>query len=177
MNLHRSFLHRSLVRRFLFFLFALALSPSPPLVAQSLAKTFTLNAANQNACIGTSGLPTVGIYVSGTFSLTLQPQTSINGSTPQNSQVTPTSSTTAQSTITTAGNYVAGVGGFDAFCLNVSSYASGAATVVLNPSPALNAGLLGGGGAPAGGLNIATAEMRVAVGGAHFDHVITHFEH
>ena len=157
MNLRRSLLLRSLLRRFLFFLFALALSPSPPLVAQSLAKTFTLNAANQNACIGTSGLPTVGIYVSGTFSLTLQPQTSINGSAPQNSQVTPTSSSTAQSTITTAGNYVAGVGGFDTFCLKVSTYASGSVTVVLNPSPALNAGLLSGGGNGFAGLNITTA--------------------
>lgn len=144
--LHRSFVHRSLVRRFLFFLFALALSPSPPLVAQSSpgAKTFTLKAANQIACIGTANLPTVAIIVTGTFSATLQPQVSINGSTPQNSQVTPTTSSTAQATITTAGNYVAAVGGFDTFCLNVSSYASGAATVVLNPSPALNAGLIGG---------------------------------
>jgi hypothetical protein len=145
MNLRRSFLLRSLLRRFLFFLFALALSPSPPLVAQSSpgAKTFTLNAANQNACIGTASLPTVAIIVTGTFSATLQPQTSINGSTPQNAQVTPTTSNASQSTITTAGNYVAAVGGFDTFCLNVSAYTSGSATVVLNPSPALNAGLIG----------------------------------
>lgn len=140
-------------RILLFSLVALAFSPPgfiPEIEAQSLAKTFTLNAANQNACIGTSGLPTIGIQVSGTFSATLQPQVAIKGQTAQNSQVTPTSSTTAQSTITTTGTYVAGVGGFDTFCLNVSSYSSGTATVQLNPSPALNASLLGGSGSGAG---------------------------
>jgi hypothetical protein len=155
MNLRRSFLLRSLLRRFLFFLFALALSPSPPLLAQSTAKTFTLTAANQCATIGVTALPTVGIYVSGTFSMTLQPEVSINGSTPQNSQVTPSTSTTPQSTITTTGNYLAAVGGYDSFLLCVSSYSSGSATVVLNPSPALNAGLIGGaaGSATAAALN------------------------
>lgn len=140
--------------RFLLFTFlALAFSP-PGLLAQSSpgAKIFTLKAANQNACIGTAGLPTVGITLSGTASLTLQPQVSTNGSTPSNSSVTSTvAASTAQATIVVSGTitaanngYVAPVGSSDTFCLNVSSYSSGSLTVQLNPSPALNASLLGG---------------------------------
>lgn len=133
------------------YLLAFAIGASPPASAQSLAKTFTLNAANQNACIGTSNLPTIGIDLSGSGSMTLQPQVSINGSTPKNSSVTSTvAGSSAAATIVTSGStsasYVAGVGGFDTFCLNVSSYSSGSLTVKLNPSSALNASLLGGGG-------------------------------
>ncbi len=137
------------LRRFLFILFVIALAP--PGFAQSLAKTFTLSAANQNACIGTNNLPTIGIDLTGTASLTLQPQVSINGSSPKTSSVTSTvAGSSAQATIVlsgaTAASYVAAVGGFDTFCLNVSSYSSGKIVVVLNPSSALNASLLGGGG-------------------------------
>ena len=135
------------LRRFLFTLFALALAP--PGFAQSLAKNFTLNGANQCATIGVSDLATVGITVTGTFSATLQPEVSIAGQSPGNTQVTPTTSNTAQATITTTGNYVAAVAGFDTFLLCVSSYASGTANVYLNPSGAVNASVIGGGG---GGL-------------------------
>lgn len=125
----------------------LLIGASPPLFAQSLAKTFTLNAANQCAPIGTNNLPTVGIDVSGTFSLTLTPYVSINGQTKRASQAVPSSSSTPQATITTAGGYTDPfVGGYDNFLLCVTSYASGSVTVWLNPSPALNASLLGGSG-------------------------------
>ena len=133
------------LRRFLFTLFAVALSI--PAFGQSLAKTFTLTAANQCASIGTSQLPTVGIDVSGTFSLTLTPYVVINGQTKRASQVTPSSSNTAQATITTAGGYTDPfVGGYDTFLLCVTSYSSGSVVIWLNPSPALNGSLLGGGG-------------------------------
>lgn len=125
----------------------LLIGASPPLFAQSLAKTFTLNAANQCAPIGTNNLPTVGIDVSGTFSLTLTPYVSINGQTKRASQAVPSSSSTPQATITTAGGYTDPfVGGYDNFLLCVTSYVSGSVTVWLNPSPALNASLLGGSG-------------------------------
>ena len=149
-------------------LLALAIGASPPASAQSLAKTFTLNAANQNACIGTSGLPTIGIDLSGSGSMTLQPQVSINGSTPKNSSVTSTvAGSSPAATIVTSGStsasYVAGVGGFDTFCLNVSSYSSGSLTVKLNPSSALNASLLGGSGVNfanvQSGTNLNTLDM------------------
>ena len=137
------------LRRFLFTLFALALAPllfGPSLFAQSTAKTFTLNAANQCATIGVTNMSTVGIQVTGTFSATLQPEVSIAGQSPQNSQVTPSNSNTAQSTITTTGAYVASVGGYDTFLVCVSAYTSGTATVWLNPSKGVNASLFGVGG-------------------------------
>jgi hypothetical protein len=142
------------IRRFLFLLFAalvFALGP-PGLVAQS--KTFTLTALNQCAQIGTSSLPTVGITLTGTSSLTLQPEVAINGGTAQNSSVTSTiAGSSSQATIVTSGvtnaGYKAPVGGFDTFLLCVSAYTSGSVTIVLNPSNAINAGLLGGGAPPA----------------------------
>lgn len=140
------------LRRFLFLLFAafaFALGPpgfSEKALAQSLAKTFTLTAANQCASIGVTSLPTIGIQITGTFSATLQPEVAINGQAPQNTQVKPSTSSTAQSTITAAGVYKAAVGGYDTFALCVSSYASGTATVQLNPSNAINAELFDSGG-------------------------------
>ncbi len=133
--------------RFRLLLFTLlALAFSPPIFAQSTAKTFTFTGNGQTHCIGTTALPTMGIQATGTFTLTLTPQVSINGQTPQSAQVTPSNSSTAQSTITAAGAYVSAVGGYDTFCLSTTAYTSGTATVQLNPSPALNASLLGGGG-------------------------------
>ena len=131
------------MRRLLFLLFAV-LMLGPPGWSQSLAKTFTFTANGQTKCIGTNNLPTVGITITGTSTLTFQPEVSINGGTPQDSQVTPTTCATApcspQNTISTSGStnaaYIAPVGGFDSFCLNVSSYSSGTATVTLNPSSA-----------------------------------------
>jgi hypothetical protein len=141
------------MRRFLFLLFAV-LMLGPPGWGQSspAAKTFTLKAANQNACVPTAGLPTVSITLSGTASLTLTPQVSVNGGTASNSSVTstvggsqPQATIVVTTTITAANSgYSAPVGGSDNFCLNVSSYSSGSLTVVLNPSAALNASLLGG---------------------------------
>ena len=140
------------LRRFLFTLFAALMATAsfgPASFAQSTAKMFTLKAANQCASVSVAGYPTVGIQVTGTFSATLQPEVSIAGQSPQNTQVTPTTSATAQSTITTTGTYAAAVGGMDTFLLCVSSYVSGSAVVWLNPSAAVNASLLSGGGGSA----------------------------
>lgn len=140
------------MRRFLLsLLFAIALGP--PLFSQSKAGPFTINASTSPcATIAVPQQSTVGISVTGTFSATLQPKVAMTGrdgstaGAPQNTQVTPTTSSTAQSTITTAGMYKSAVGGFDTFLVCVSSYASGTATIYLNTTTAVNAGLLGGGG-------------------------------
>jgi len=153
--------------RFRLLLFALlALAFSPPVFGQSTAKTFTFTGNGQTHCIGTTALPTMGIQATGTFTLTLTPQVSINGQTPQSAQVTPSNSSTAQSTITAAGAYVSAVGGYDTFCLSTTAYTSGTATVQLNPSSALNASLLGGGGTPfaAGGDLSGTATSQEVIG-------------
>jgi len=134
------------LRRFLFTLFAVAFAF--PAFGQSTAKTFTLKAANACAPVSVSTYASVGIQVTGTFSATLQPEVSIGGQSPQNTQVTPTTSSTAQATITTAGTYVAAVGGMDTFLLCVSSYVSGSAVVWLNPSDKVNASTLGGSSFP-----------------------------
>lgn len=132
--------------RFRLLLFALlALAFSPPVLGQSTAKTFTFTANGQTRCVGVTGLPTIGIQATGTFTLTLTPQVAINGQSPQSAQVTPASSSTAQATITAAGAYTAAVGGYDTFCLSTTAYTSGTATVQLNPSPAVNAALFGAG--------------------------------
>lgn len=166
------------LRRFLFLLFAVLVFGSPGfgpvLFGQSLAKTFTLTAASQNACIGTSNLPTIGIDLSGTASLTLQPQVSINGSAPKTSSVTSTiAGSTAQATIvlsgSTAASFIAPVGGFDTFCLNVSAYTSGAITVVLNPSPAVNASLLGGDSSSGTATGLANAGNTVTLTASGID--------
>ena len=152
--------------RFRFLLFTLvALAFSPPIFSQSLAKTFTLTAANQCAPIGTSGLPTIGIDVSGTFSLTLTPKVAINGAAQRASQVVPSNSNTPQATITAAGGYADPyVGGYDSFFLCVTSYSSGSVTILLNPSPALNASLFGGGGVSFADVTAGTNTNALVIG-------------
>ena len=94
---------------------------------------------------------TVVINVSGTFSLTLQPAVQVQGQAVENVQVTPSTSTTAQSTITAAGAYYANVGPVNNFQVCVSAYTSGTAVVYLNAGSGVNASILGGGGGGGGG--------------------------
>ena len=122
---------------------------APPVFGQGKAGPFTINASTSPcATIGVTQQSTVGITVTGTFSATLQPEVAMTGrdgstaGTPQNTQVTPSSSSTAQSTITAAGAYKAAVGGFDTFLVCVTSYASGSATIYLNASPAVSTSAL-----------------------------------
>jgi hypothetical protein len=134
-------------RLLLFSLIALALGP-PSFAQQTKAGPFALSAANQcTPPIGTAGQATVGIQITGTFSATLQPEVTIQGQSPQNTQVSPSTSGTPQSTITTVGVYTASVAGYDGFLLCVSSYVSGTATVYLNASPGISAdGIVSSGG-------------------------------
>lgn len=137
-----------------------------PTFAQTRGVTATLNAANQCAKISTMGQATVGIQVTGTFSLTLQPEVAIQGQAAQNTQVTPSTSTTPQATITSAGIYFAAVAGADTFLVCVSSYSSGSATVYLNATTAIatNAPGGGGGGGVIGNKCKATGTTSVACG-------------
>jgi len=135
----------------LFFAFALG----PPLFAQAKAGPFTINSSTSPcATITVTGNSTVGITVTGTFSATLQPEVAMvsrdgtNAGSPQNTQVTPSTSTTAQSTITAAGVYKGAVGGFDTFLVCVTSFVSGSATIYLNTTTAVNASLFGSGATP-----------------------------
>ena len=122
-----------------------ALAP-PALFAQGTAGPFTISSSSSPcATIATTGQSTVGINVSGTFTLTLQPEVSIRGQAAANTQVTPSTSSTAQSTITSTGVYTANVAGFDTFLVCVTAYTSGSATIYLNSTKAIATGSGGGG--------------------------------
>src|SRR5208337_4228278 len=123
------------MRRFLFLLFAVLMLGPPGLFAQSSVGPYTLSANNQcTKPIDTTGLSTLRIQVTGTFTLTIQPEASIAGQSPQNTQVTPSTSSTPQSTITSAGLYSASVAGANSFLLCVSAYTSGTATIYFQGS-------------------------------------------
>lgn len=134
----------------LFFALVFAIALGPPVIAQSTSGPFTISSGT-SACatISVTAQSSVVVKVSGTFSMTLQPEVSVRGQTPDNTVVTPSSSTsgTKQSTITGAGSYSSAVGSYDTFLVCVTSYVSGTATIILNASPATNAGLFVGGGA------------------------------
>lgn len=117
---------------------------SPPSEAQATAGPFTISSSSSPcAKISVTGQGSVVAKVSGTFSITLQPELSMQGQPPDNTVVTPSTSTsgTKQGTITAAGSYSAAVGSYDTFLVCVSSYVSGSATIYLNTSPVINAGL------------------------------------
>lgn len=80
-----------------------------------------------------SNVSIVGIYVSGTWTGTLQPKASISGTTSFNVQVTPSTSTTPQATITANGAYTASVAGWNQFQL-CGPTSSGTVVIYLNGS-------------------------------------------
>jgi len=135
------------LHRFLFFL----LMASAVAAAQSTAGPFTISSASSPcARIKVTGQSTVGIQVTGSFSMTLQPEVSISGQAAANTQVTPSTSSTAQSTITAAGVFSTSVSGYDDFLLCVTAYTSGTATIYLNSTKATAGGNGGSGGSGSG---------------------------
>lgn len=120
---------------------------------------FALTANNQcTKPVATDSRATVGIYVSGTFSATLQPEGTIQGQAAFNTQVAPSTSTTLQSTITTPGAYVGAVAGWSTFQVCVTAYTSGTATVWLQASESqLGSTIAGGGGGGSTAFNAITS--------------------
>lgn len=146
------------LRRFLFILFAV-MALGPPLFSQ--ARTFNLSAvtpANSTlncASVDVQDKGTVGIQVTGTSALTLQPEVAIGGNPPTNAVVFPYGSGTSQSTIVTSGatnsTFTAPAAGMSIFLVCVSAYTSGTAVVTLTVSiPTAKSGGGGGGGPPTG---------------------------
>lgn len=68
-------------------------------------------------CLGidSTGLASIGISITGTWSGTIQPSVAIGGDAAQNTQVTPSTSSTAQSTITGNGVFYASTSGTNLF--------------------------------------------------------------
>ncbi len=104
--------------------------------------------------IDTGAGATVAIFVSGTWTGTLQPQGTIQGQTAFNVQVAPSTSTTPQSTITANGAYVVPVAGYSSFQLCGNTVASGTAIVYLTVSASQLVNSAGGFGG--GVTNVAT---------------------
>src|SRR6202451_4689080 len=109
----------------------------------SLRAQQSLAASGACAQIPVTGVATLGIQVTGTWATTLQPEVSIGGNAFVNTQVTPSTSSTAQSTITASGAYVASVAGYDVFQICFTSYASGTAVISYRPTSLVNAALFG----------------------------------
>src|SRR5580698_4344891 len=153
------------LRRFLFLLFACC-ALGPPLTAQTYGPFTFKSSSSPCATVSVQDkTSTVGITVNGTFSLTLQPEVAVAGQAAANTQVTPSTSTTAQSTITAAGVYSANVGGYTTFLVCITGYVSGTATVYMSVSTGLNASLFGGGGGGGGGDAITSPNSTLNVGG------------
>jgi hypothetical protein len=90
--------------------------------------------STQCAMIATDQKGSVYIEVTGTWSGTLQPKAAISGQATFNVQITPSTSSTPQNTITANGGYWANVAGYSEFLLCGNTVASGAANVFLNLS-------------------------------------------
>lgn len=138
------------VCRLLLFLFAgLALGLAPPSFSQTAPQTIT--GTGCTAPIDVSKQATIGIYIGpSSWSGTIQPEVSIAGQAPVDVQVTPSTSSTAQSTITGNGVFTATVSGYSVFLL-CGNTVTGTATVYFNVSTTSSAGRNGGsGGAPSG---------------------------
>jgi hypothetical protein len=122
---------------------------SLPIFAQTVGP-FAIT-SNQCAPIGVSLFSSVvGIQVTGTWSGTLQPQAAIQGQAAFNVQVTPSTSTTAQATITANGAYFTLVAGYSNLLICGNTVTSGTANVWLNLSQApAGSGAAGGTGSNA----------------------------
>lgn len=118
--------------------------------------------STQCAAISTDQAATVAVFALGTWTGTLQPQATIQGQTAFNVQVTPSTSSTAQNTITANGAFVLAVAGYSTFQLCGNTVASGTANVYLNVSQAQLGSAAGAGGGGSGtvtsvGLTLNTA--------------------
>lgn len=141
--------------RKMFLLLCLA-ALGPPCMAQSQSQKSGTITSTQCVTIDVSVASTVGIQVTGTWSGTLQPELSLQGQAGQNTQVTPSTSTTAQSTITANGVYRTTVAGGSTFLLCGNTVGSGTANVYLNST---TASANGSGGLGGSSFPVTTAQV------------------
>ncbi len=100
--------------------------------------------SSQCAQIGADSQATVAMYVFGTWTGTLQPQGTIQGQAAFNVQISPSTATTLQSTITGNGAFVGSVAGYSTFQLCGNTVASGTAKVYLQVSTSQLGSTIGG---------------------------------
>jgi hypothetical protein len=120
--------------------------------AQTNGQTVNSGSITSTQCVSVdvTQRSTVGIHVEGTWTGTLQPSVAMPGSlaTKDNIQVTPGTSSTAQSTITANGFYQARIAGTATFFLCGNTVSSGTASITLYASSGVSAGSGGGGSSP-----------------------------
>ena len=124
---------------------------------KNIAANSTCLSVGVNSGVSSSVL----ITVSGTWSATLQPEIISHSQPASNVQATPTTSTTAQSTITANGSYWAVTAGADTFQVCTTAYVSGTAVVTLTVSSGVASNSLGGGG---GGSGVSSLSVTVPTG-------------
>ena len=129
-------------------LFLLASFFSPYVRAQS-GGPVTVAGTACTAGFDVSKQATIGIQITGTWTGTIQPEVSIAGQPAVDVQVTPSTSSTAQSTITGNGVFTANVSGYSTFFL-CGNTVSGTATAYFNVSTTSSLGRSGGGGGGGG---------------------------
>lgn len=146
-------------------LFAVALGP--PVFGQGGIVQTTITGSGC-ASIDVTGKGVVGISItnSGTaWSGTIQPEVALGGDAAQNTQVTPSTSSTAQNTITANGNYQAFVSGYSTFFL-CGNTVTNIAGVKLQVVPL--AAKIGGGGSSGlpSGLTFTAPTLTVSAAGS-----------
>lgn len=118
--------------RFRIFGFVLLLGWAGQSLAQSVSGSIPSTAGSSCVTLNVDGEGIVGISVTGTWSGTLQAQVAIGGDAAQNVQVTPYSSSIAQSTITANGAFTANAVGATQFQVCGNTVSSGTANLKLN---------------------------------------------
>jgi len=145
------------IRRILLFILAAAALA----LGQQTSGTIPSTAGSSCVPVGVFNQSTAGIQITGSWTGTLQPKISIQGQTAQNIQVVPSTSSTAQSTITANGLYTARVAGGSTFYICGNTVSSGTANVFLNATTAVSLNGLGGGGAGATGFDTITSGTNI----------------
>lgn len=104
------------------------------------------------ACVDANveGQSQIAITISGTWTGTIQPKVAVRGQAAANTQVVPSTSSTAASTITANGIYTSTVAGYTTFSLCGNTVSGGSATVTFSVTQRSAAGRGAGGGSPGG---------------------------
>src|ERR1019366_6517436 len=135
-------------------LFLLTIGLSPPLHAQNVWLTGSITAADSTCATGgscvTANVPvntaSLAVTIGGTFSATGTFQVSQDCTTFNTVNATPTNSTTAVTSTTSAGTWKIDVASMCKFRVAGTAYTSGSMTVSISISNALSSALLTGGG-------------------------------
>lgn len=99
------------MKKYLFFLLLTVVANAQ----SSSAGPYSLTASQCSPPIATDGRATVAFQVLGSWTGTIQPKLIVDGQAPVNAQVKPANSSTAQSTVTANGAYIAAVSGYNSF--------------------------------------------------------------